>query len=153
METIKRRPILYKLTKQQQKWLDTNCCPICGLPEDKWKRRIDWRCCSVKCTDKFSEVVVFIWQFFKLEAFERDNYSCVKCGKKPTQKTYEGKIIPDISKLIGDHIIPIAIGGKEYNLDNVQTLCIKCNKIKTKEDMKKIALYRKQSKLQEVLKC
>ncbi len=156
METIQRRPILYKLTKQQQKWLGTNCCPICGLPEDKWNRRTDWRCCSVNCTNKFSEVVVFIWQFFKLKAFERDNYSCVKCGDKPMRKAYtwpsdKAKMIPDTSKLIGDHIIPIAIGGEEYNLENVQTLCIKCNKIKTKEDQKEIALFRKQHKSQTKL--
>ena len=151
MKTIKRRPILYKLTKQQQEWLDTDCCPICGLPKDKWNRRIDWRCCSVECTNKWCDLT-YIWQFFKIKAFKRDNYSCIKCGKKPMRKTYEGKMIPDISKLIGDHIIPIAIGGEEYNLDNVQTLCEECNKIKTKEDMKKIALYRKQHKSQEVLK-
>ena len=145
METIQRRPIVYILTEQQQKWLDTNCCPICGLPKDKWKRRTDWRCCSSDCTKEFSEVVIFIWQYFKGKAFERDKYACVKCGEKPTEKTYEGNIIPDTSKLIGDHIIPISIGGEEYDLDNVQTLCEKCNKVKTKKDFKKIALYRKQS--------
>lgn len=152
MKTKKRRPILFKLTKQQQEWLDTDCCPICGLPEKNWNRRTDWRCCSTKCTKKFSETVVFIWQFFRLKAFERDKYSCVKCGKKPTQKTYEGKIIPDTSRLIGDHIIPIAIGGEEYDLENVQTLCEKCNKSKTKKDFKKIALYRRQHKSQIKLK-
>lgn len=148
METIQRRPICWMLNKQQKEWLDTNCCPICGLPKSEWKRRTDWRCCSVDCTNKFSEIVVFIWQYWKEKAFERDKYSCVKCGEKPTQKTYEGEIIPDTSKLVADHIIPIALGGEEYDLDNVQTLCIKCNKIKTKKDLKKIALYRKQDKSQ-----
>ena len=144
METIKRMPICRILTKQQSKWLDTKCCPICGLPKDKWNRRTDWTCCSTICTEKYSEEVIFVWQYWKLKVFERDNYACVKCGEKPTEKTYEGKIIPDTSKLIGEHIIPIAIDGQEYNLDNVQTLCIECNKIKTKKDMKEIALYRKQ---------
>ena len=147
MKTIKRAPIFYKLTKQQRKWLKTNCCPICGLPESEWNRRTDWRCCSVNCTNKFSKIT-YIWQFFKEKAFKRDKYSCIKCGAKPTQRTYEGKIIPDTSKLIGDHIIPISIGGEEYDLNNVQTLCEKCNKIKTKKDFKKISLYRKQHKSQ-----
>jgi hypothetical protein len=151
METTKRRPIFYKLTKQQKKWLDNNCCPICGLPKSEWKRRTDWRCCSTKCTKKFSEIVVFIWQYFKEDAFKRDNYKCVKCGFAPTKETWEKKIVPDTSKLIGDHIIPIAIGGREYDLDNVQTLCEKCNKVKTKQDLRKIALYRKQSKFQTKL--
>ncbi len=151
MKTIQRRPILYKLTEQQQKWLDSSCCPICGLPKSKWNRRKDWRCCSVKCTKKFSEVVVFIWQYFKNKAFVRDNYKCVECGFVPTRKNWEKIIIPNTSRLIGDHIIPIAIGGEEYDLDNVQTLCEKCNKAKTKKDLKKIALYRKQHKSQTKL--
>ncbi len=151
METIKRMPVCRILTEQQRKWLDTNCCPVCGLLKKDWKRRTDWICCSTNCTEKYSEEIVFVWQYWKLKVFERDNSSCVKCGKKPTEKTYEGKIIPDTSKLIGDHIIPIAIGGEEYELDNVQTLCIKCNKIKTKKDMKDIALYRKQHISQKTL--
>lgn len=159
METIKRKPILYKLTKQQQQWLYNGCCPICGLEKSKWKRRIDWRCCSTECTKKFSEVVVFIWQYFKEDAFKRDNYQCVNCGFAPKRKECKSKLLndgsydyswidtdkPDISKLIGDHIIPIAVGGEEYDLDNIQTLCVKCHKEKTKEDMKRISIYRKQS--------
>ena len=173
MKTIKRNPIFYKLTKQQQKWLDTNCCPICGLSKDKWNRRKEWRCCSVNCTNKFSEIVVFIWQYFKRKVFFRDNYTCVKCGFEgreekiihPDNKEYYDKeykifkilykdesiikvILGNSNYLIADHIIPIAIGGEEYNLNNVQTLCKKCNKIKTKEDMKKIALYRNQPESQ-----
>ena len=142
-----RIPIFYKLTKEQKEWLKTSCCPICGLPKSKWNRRTDWRCCSVDCTNKWYNLT-YIWQFFKLKAFKRDKYSCVKCGEKPMQRTYEGKMIPDTSKLIGDHIIPISLGGEEYDLDNVQTLCIKCNKIKTAKDIKDIAKQRRIEKKQ-----
>lgn len=145
-------PICRRLTEQQKKWLDSNCCPNCGLPKKDWKRRTDWTCCSVECTKKYSDEHILIWQYWKVKAFERDKFSCVKCGEKPTQKTYEGNIIPDTSKLIADHIIPIAIGGKEYDLNNVQTLCESCNKIKTKKDLKEIALYRKQNISQTKLK-
>lgn len=144
----KREPIFYDLAEKQKKWLKSKCCPICGLPKDKWHRRKDWRCCSVQCTLKFHDLT-YVWQYFRIKAFERDNYTCVKCGKKPTQKTYEGKIIPDSSKLVGDHIIPIAIGGDEYDLDNVQTLCIDCDKDKTKKDQTKIAKQRRIEKVQK----
>ena len=142
---IKRQPIFYDLTEEQKRWLETKCCPICGLQKSKWNRRTDWRCCSKECTEKFFNLT-YVWQYFKEKAFKRDKYSCVECGTKPMQRTYEGNFIPDTSKLIGDHIIPIAIGGKEYDLNNVQTLCINCNKIKTKEDMKKIAKVRRKEK-------
>jgi len=52
-------------------------------------------------------------------------------------------IVIDSSKLIGDHIIPIACGGEEFDLDNVQTLCETCNKIKTKQDHGEIAKMRR----------
>lgn len=52
-------------------------------------------------------------------------------------------IIVDDSRLVGDHIIPIALGGDEWDIKNVQTLCEDCNKIKTKEDAGKIAAARR----------
>lgn len=141
METIKRMPICRILTQQQKIWLENNCCPICGLPKEEWKRRTDWTCCSVDCSNKYSKECFRVWQYWKVKAFERDKYTCVKCKEEKEQ-----------SQLIADHIIPIAIGGEEYDLKNVQTLCINCNKIKTKEDMKKIALYRNKDKEQRELK-
>lgn len=38
-----------------------------------------------------------------------------------------------------DHIKAIKMGGDPFNYDNLQTLCYKCHKIKTKEDMGKMA--------------
>ena len=48
----------------------------------------------------------------------------------------------DPSKLIGDHVVPIAIGGEQWDIDNIQTLCIACDKIKTKNDQGDIAKAR-----------
>lgn len=46
---------------------------------------------------------------------KRDNYQCVKCGKKP----------PEV-QLEVDHIIPRSKGGPDIE-ENFQTLCDKCN--------------------------
>lgn len=48
--------------------------------------------------------------------FNRDNNSCLCCGSK--------------NKLEIDHIIPVSRGG-ENKLSNLQTLCKKCNVIKS----------------------
>ena len=77
------------------------------------------------------------WEGVRNRAFKRDSYTCVKCGKK------------DTDTFIGDHIIPIALGGEEFDIDNVQTLCIACNKIKTKQDIKDIAKQRRKEKLEK----
>lgn len=138
---------VYKMSEQQYNWLHSRCCPICGLHKDKWTRRKDWRCCSTKCTSKFSDLT-FIWQIFRLEIFIRDKHTCVKCGEKPMiTSCYDPKSIPNDAALIGDHIIPIALGGEEFELDNVQTLCIPCDKIKTAKDMKDIAKQRRKEKM------
>ena len=153
------------------KRLKRDVCPSCGKPKKYWdkKRRKYWRCCSVKCTDKFTKMyIIYGWQDIRKKSFKRDNYACVKCGKQPKKRIYisehtskesidyyktienflkiEGQWAyfdePDDSQLVGDHIKPIALGGKEFDIDNVQTLCIPCDKIKTKEDQKEIAKLR-----------
>jgi len=115
-------------------------CPFCEKPKTEWIRRKDWRCCSVKCTEGLNEEITYGWQDLRLKVFKRDNYCCVKCkfrGHAP------------YSDLIGDHIIPIALGGYESDIDNVQTLCNDCNKIKTKKDIKNITKQRRINKIQE----
>jgi len=152
--------------------LANNQCPACGKPKSKWKRRKDWRCCSVECTNKYHTMYyTWGWPDLRLKIFRRDNFTCVKCGKRPVtikprfdsendedfkwraeqydrdlfvkyvEKGYE---IFDTSELVGDHIIPIAIGGSEWDLDNIQTLCKECHKKKTAKDLKKIATIRKE---------
>lgn len=51
-------------------------------------------------------------QNLKWEVFERDNFTCKHCGAR--------------RHLEPDHIIPMCKGG-ETNLENLQTLCRKCN--------------------------
>ena len=147
-----------------------NQCPACGLSKEKWTRRTDWRCCSVKCTEKYQKMyVAYGWRDFRERAFKRDNYTCVKCGdnRKEVEVISKQKRIKNMngflsgkekieyeyydypyntSNLIADHIIPIALGGDEWDLNNIQTLCRKCNSKKTSDDLKKINLARKNQK-------
>ena|SRR6056297_961067 len=52
------------------------------------------------------------------KVFERDLYTCQKCG----QQNGKGNDVP----LHIDHIVPIKYGGSS-NMDNLQVLCQKCN--------------------------
>ncbi len=132
--------VCYNLTPPQSKWwMQGDVCPMCGLSKEEWTRRTDWRCCSTSCTTKLEKQTVY-WQTLRREAFIRDNWTCVKCGK--IDKDKKGYF------LIGDHIIPIALGGEEFDINNVQTLCLKCDKIKTKKDKGDIAKQRRIEKLQ-----
>lgn len=124
-------------------------CPACGKLKSQWKgRHKNWICCSKECGEKFfcGEATILNWQETRLEAFKRDHYTCRRCGRHGSYML-NGNEIFDAGLLVGDHIVPIALGGPEFDLDNVQTLCIQCNKIKTREDQAKIALARRAEKM------
>ena len=59
----------------------------------------------------------------RFEVFERDNYTCKKCGKR------------NPGNLEIDHIKPISKGGKT-KMDNLQTLCRECNKEKGNQEIR-----------------
>ena len=53
----------------------------------------------------------------RYNVLRRDNFTCQKCGAT----------VQDGVKLEVDHIIPVSKGGKT-NMNNLQTLCNRCNK-------------------------
>ena len=53
---------------------------------------------------------------YRVQVFKRDNFTCQMCNA-----TKQGGAILEV-----DHIIPISRGGTD-DLDNLQTLCSKCN--------------------------
>lgn len=111
------------------------------------------------------------WQALRKKALKRDNFTCVKCGddREEVEITVKSKRITNWEEamnsmngkfkyeyferkemgtnFIGDHITPIALGGDQWDINNIQTLCLACNKIKTSEDMKNIATLRQKEKL------
>ena len=64
------------------------------------------------------------------EVFKKDNYRCKECGRTSKEVVIEV-----------DHILPVSQGGTD-ELDNLQTLCLPCNRAKQdrmfKTEMKKL---------------
>lgn len=88
------------------------------------------------------------WKHTKLKVivFKRDNYTCVKCGHK-RDLSYHNFLNPNIFiDLVADHILPVALGGKELDINNIQTLCLKCNKEKNAKDQSDIARKKREWK-------
>lgn len=62
------------------------------------------------------------YRSWRTNVFERDNYTCVKCNTRG-------------GHLNADHILAYFLGGALLDLENGQTLCIKCHREKTKVEM------------------
>jgi 5-methylcytosine-specific restriction endonuclease McrA len=159
-----RTGTLLVLSKETEIRLKLDLCPVCAKPKSEWNRRKDWRCCSSDCTTKYHNgdyYTYFNGQNIRSKTLKRDNYTCVKCGKKAYEDyrslplfeyavshgsrfySQYNWIDEDGRPFIADHIIPISIGGDEFDMKNLQTLCPSCNKIKTKKDMERIAEIRR----------
>lgn len=75
------------------------------------------------CAIRFSQ-----WWYripaFKRAVFIRDNFTCQICGYHEMQK--KRPWLPETAYLHCDHLIPLSKGGST-TIDNLQTLCEKCN--------------------------
>ena len=67
---------------------------------------------------------------------------CARCHKEIPRSRPEGGR-PHSHPFILDHIRPIAMGGDQWSVDNLQVLCARCNKIKTAQDMGAIARWKR----------
>lgn len=158
------------MPSEQSERIQAGQCPVCGLPKSEWKRRKDWTCCCQEHTQQFEGMVLIrSWPQMRLKAFERDCFQCQYCKKVPVrvEKMREGYdenfyrenysytflyvregmvALAADDLLIADHMVPIAVGGDQWDLGNVQTLCVECNKRKTAKDSTMIAVLRKREK-------
>ena len=108
------------------------------------KRRIKY--CSIECANVF--LAKHNWGVMRSRVLKKQNMTCQKCGATPP-RNQQGYLewTKDHSRFdyfdyVVDHIIPIALGGEEFNESNLQTLCGICNREKTKVDQAKIAELR-----------
>jgi 5-methylcytosine-specific restriction endonuclease McrA len=56
------------------------------------------------------------WQRLRRRVLERDGYRCRECGRMADQV---------------DHIVPVRLGGAQFDMDNCQSLCASCHSKKT----------------------
>ena len=96
------------------KYLTNGCdiwlrkCPACGITNKRQKNS----------TTNIKKSTRAISDKLRYQVLKRDNFKCCACGASPAKD-------PSVELHI-DHIIPWSKGG-ESTLENLQTLCSKCN--------------------------
>jgi 5-methylcytosine-specific restriction endonuclease McrA len=122
---------------QQGQRLCLNCNKVIT---DKRKKKY----CSENCSQQF--FAKHNSAAMRTYIFKRDNFTCQKCH---THATMNGRTEDPMStyNYIVDHKIPIALGGAEFDENNLWLLCGVCNKEKTKQDIALIAKKRSEIRL------
>lgn len=138
-------------SKEENSRIEKGLCMVCAKPASKRSKVF----CSNTCKNTWWGA--HDWSWVRQEILQRDNYKCAHCGfqlkqaetgyfviisdpngvaKDDSDKTTKGYIyLP----FVVDHKKPIALGGGEFDKNNLQVLCKWCNKIKTANDMADIA--------------
>lgn len=95
--------------KVEGKWL----CRMCGTELSGRKTSF----CGRRCLRDF--FMQTDWTRVRKVIFARDGGICMKCGQRVNEKNFHV-----------DHIIPLAAGGDEWDLNNLELSCPRCNIIK-----------------------
>lgn len=87
-----------------------NLCRVCGLVTQDNRHTF----CSPRCLRDF--YMQTDWGRVREVIYARDGGICMKCGKKVSKDDFHV-----------DHLIPVAMGGAEWDLNNLEISCKECN--------------------------
>ena len=85
-------------------------CRMCGEPTLNNRQTF----CGPRCLRDF--FMCTDWQRVREVVYIRDGGICMKCGRKVSRKNFHV-----------DHIVPLASGGGEWDLANLEVACPECN--------------------------
>ena len=134
--------------KSKQNEKGQSICLNCGKVIEEKRRK---KYCSESCSHEWFRK--HYWVGMRDYILKIQKYTCQKCGATPPRNekgffswSLDGSKNDGYAYVV-DHIIPIALGGEEFNESNLQVLCGICNKEKTKVDQAKIAKLNSQCRL------
>ncbi|MGD6808587.1 MAG: HNH endonuclease [Candidatus Bathyarchaeia archaeon] len=126
-------------------------CVACGLKEIKaiekqWRSDHRKALAAFKAAYRAWDAEYTFWAKEVLPAFrERERQYFEACKQWEASHDAWLKTV-EFRTFTADHIVPIALGGDEFDLNNIQLLCEVCDKKKTAKDLAKIAKLRKRIK-------
>jgi 5-methylcytosine-specific restriction endonuclease McrA len=132
----------YANTPEEKERLTRRACPACGRERSAFAPDRETICCGPSCSAKYwREERPTVGEMRRLVLLEQVG-KCARCHKEIPKSRPTGSR-PHSHPCILDHIRPIAMGGDQWALDNLQVLCSRCNKIKTARDMGAIVRWKR----------
>ena len=132
----------YSNTLEEKERLARSACPVCNRERSAFAPGRDTICCGPACSAKYwNEERPTVGEMRRLVLLEQEG-KCARCRKEiPKSRPAGGQ--RHSHSFILDHIRPIAMGGNQWAMDNLQVLCAWCNRIKTARDMGAIARWKR----------
>ncbi|HET6580711.1 MAG TPA: HNH endonuclease signature motif containing protein, partial [Methanoregula sp.] len=99
-------------------------------------------CCQPSCSMEYWFKVRPTISGMRRLVRDEQGGKCARCKREVHEGRADGR--PHTRhRYILDHIRPIAMGGDQWARDNLQVLCVRCNRIKTARDLGRIAQWKK----------
>jgi 5-methylcytosine-specific restriction endonuclease McrA len=132
----------YSNSPEEKERLARRACPSCGRERSAFTSGRETICCGPSCSAKYwSEERPTVGEMRRFILLEQEG-KCARCRKEIPQSLPEGGRHHTHSFIL-DHIRPIAMGGDQWAIANLQVLCTRCNRIKTARDMGAIARWKR----------
>jgi 5-methylcytosine-specific restriction endonuclease McrA len=143
---VQREYRRYSITPVEKERLRRDACPVCGRERAGLTPGWDTICCGPSCTASYwSEHRPTVGEMRRIVLLEQEG-KCAHC-KKEIRTHGAGPRDPERrpadQPFILDHIQPIAMGGDQWAMENLQVLCARCNRIKTARDMGRIVRWKR----------
>ena len=132
----------YSNTPEEKERLARRACPVCGRERPAFPDGGEAICCQPSCSSLYwREERPTVGQMRRLVLLEQEG-KCARCHMEIRKSRTAGDRGP-AHYFILDHIRPIAMGGDQWDVHNLQVLCLRCNRIKTARDMCAIARWKR----------
>ena len=133
----------YSNTTEEKEHLARRACPVCGRERSAVPAGENPTiCCQPSCNSIYwREERPTVGQMRQLVLLEQEG-KCARCGKE-IKGSHAAESRRPVHSCILDHIRPLAMGGDQWDVHNLQVLCARCNRIKTARDMGAIARWKR----------
>ena len=143
VEMVTREYRRYSNTPEERERLSRRACPICGCERSDFNPgNMNTICCRPSCSAEYwGEQRPTVTEMRHLIHDEQEGM-CAHC-KKEIREFDAARCLHIYHRYILDHIRPIAMGGDQWARENLQVLCVRCNRTKTARDMGNIPRWKK----------